>query len=114
MPKKGALSEIHKQLVTHFDSTEGLSIVDYGCGTGGLTRVLLDNFKHPDLIVAVDSDPKMIEKVVSSFSSEISYVSIGQFGSCQFDVMRYILRFYDSYLYHKVSYSAHLYNSLLP
>ncbi len=72
MSKKGALSDIHKRLVTHFGSTEKLTILDYGCGTGGLTRVLLDNDKHPNLIVAVDSDPKMIEKITSSFSSEIA------------------------------------------
>lgn len=72
MNTKNRIEEIHKRLIDYFGSTENLIILDYGCGTGGLTKALLEQTKHPKEIYAVDSNPVMIEKVNSAFSKDIS------------------------------------------
>ncbi len=72
MTKKTAIESIHNRLVSHFGSTENRSILDYGCGKGGLDRILLHQEKRPSHIYAVDSDPAMITAVNSSFPTEIS------------------------------------------
>lgn len=72
MSTKTGIEEIHKRLITYLGSTENLIILDYGCGTGGLIKALLDQTKHPKEIYAVDSDTATIEKVNNAFSKEIS------------------------------------------
>lgn len=72
MNKENAIEKIHQKLICYWGSTKNLSILDYGCGTGGLTKILLNQKDRPSNIYSVDIDPKMIEKVNNSFTSEIS------------------------------------------
>lgn len=72
MNKKSSIEKIHQKLIDYFGTTKNLSILDYGCGTGGLTKILLQQKDRPSNIYSVDIDPKMIGKVNNSFTSEIS------------------------------------------
>ncbi len=72
MNTRNATEEIYKRLINYFGSIENVIILDYGCGTGGLIKALLEQPKHPKEIYAVDINPTMIEKVNSSFSKDIS------------------------------------------
>lgn len=72
MNKESSIEKIHQKFIDCFGSTKNLTILDYGCGTGGLTKILLQQKDHPLNIYSVDIDPKIIEKVNKSFTSYIS------------------------------------------
>ncbi|MFC3908384.1 methyltransferase domain-containing protein [Legionella dresdenensis] len=62
----------HKQkLIDLLGNYEDKSILDYGCGDGDFIDILLKKNQKPNVIYAVDAEPKMIEKVNNRFKNLI-------------------------------------------
>ena len=61
-------SETEQRLTRHLEEPRGLRVLDYGCGTGNLTRALV----HIGAIVtAADISPEMIALTQANLSKEI-------------------------------------------
>lgn len=48
-------------LISHIEGKQGMNIIDLGCGTGELTKVLADRFS-PNKILGIDTSAEMLEK----------------------------------------------------
>lgn len=60
-----------KQLTAMLGPVQGLTVLDYGCGTGDFIEILLNQSGTPKYIYAVDSNSEMIGRVSSRFDREI-------------------------------------------
>lgn len=66
-----AIEKIHRKLIEKMGNINNKSILDYGCGRGGLVRMLLDQQFAPRVIYAVDADGAMLRLMEESFADYI-------------------------------------------
>lgn len=54
------------ELISRIPNNDFNSIIDLGCGTGSITKILQDQY-HPDIITGLDSSDSMIEKAKTDY-----------------------------------------------
>lgn len=72
-----SIDTIHKKLIQDLGSIQDKSILDYGCGRGGLIKLLLVQKDYPKFIYAVDVDANAIKNIEEVYSDKIKQGLIG-------------------------------------
>ena len=72
-----SIEMIHKKLISLLGSVDHKSVLDYGCGKGGLIKLLLQQPVPPQFIYAVDSNETTINTIQKIYANEIQQGSIG-------------------------------------
>lgn len=66
-----SIKNIHKQLLNNLGTTiDGKVILDYGCGHGGMIKLLLEEYS-PKNIIAVDSNEQVVNSIISEFRAKV-------------------------------------------
>lgn len=81
---------IGMKLIDHLKLKEGMTVLDLGCGTGYLTKVLSDRVGAEGKVVAVDPDIERLSIAKKLYSaSNIEYILADDmtFPSCQYDII---------------------------
>lgn len=67
-----SIKTIHRKLIQKLDSVKDATILDYGCGKGGIIKLLTqDESQIPHFIYAVDSDHEAIKNIEEMYSDKI-------------------------------------------
>ena len=70
-----SIETIHRKLIQNLGSLQDKSVLDYGCGKGGLIKLLLQH--TPQFIYAVDSDASAIKNIEEIYFEQIRQSQIG-------------------------------------
>lgn len=65
------IEKIHKNLIQQVGLTTNVSVLDYGCGRGGVVKLLLEQAVPPKSILAVDSDEAVIKRLDDLYPDQI-------------------------------------------
>jgi SAM-dependent methyltransferase len=62
---------VHTTLIDELGKVQNKTILDYGCGRGGLIKLLLGQDNQPAFVYGVDVDAQVIEKLKSQYQEVI-------------------------------------------
>lgn len=63
---------IHRKLLDRLGSVKNATVLDYGCGKGGVIKLLTqEEAQCPSLIYAIDSDHQAINNIEEAYFDEI-------------------------------------------
>jgi len=72
-----AIETLHKKLIQNLGSLEGKTVLDYGCGRGGMIKLLLQQPTPPAYIYAVDCDASAIKTLNEIYADVIQQGKLG-------------------------------------
>ena len=67
-----AIKKLHHKLIAQVGNLSNKSVLDYGCGRGGMLDLLLQCHDNPKLITAVDSNEEMVGECQKRFANFIN------------------------------------------
>jgi ubiquinone/menaquinone biosynthesis C-methylase UbiE len=72
-----AIEVLHKKLIQSLGSIKDKTILDYGCGRGGIVKLLLEQSTPPAYIYAVDCDVSAIKNIEIVYADAITQCTLG-------------------------------------